>query len=134
MRPIPARGRRGLRQFGLLVGSTLVALFGVIVPWTFARPLPTWPWIAGGTLVAWAVLHPASLGPIYTGWMRLAMAMSRVTTPLILGLLFFLVITPVALVLRLLGRDSMTRAFDRAATTYRSPSRPLPARHIERPF
>lgn len=134
MRPIPPRDRRGLRQFGLLVGSTLVALFGVIVPWAFSRALPVWPWITGGTLIAWAVLHPASLAPVYTGWMRLAMAISRVTTPLVLGLLFFLVITPVAWVLRLFGRDLMARGFDRASTTYRTPSRPLPARHIERPF
>ena len=134
MRPIPPRDRRGLRQFGLVVGSTLIALFGVVVPWTLERPMPTWPWGVGGALIVWAAVHPSSLAPIYLGWMRAAMAMSRVTTPLVLGLLFFVVMTPVALVLRLLARDSMARRFDRASESYRTTSRPLPQRHIERPF
>jgi hypothetical protein len=72
--------------------------------------------VVGGILIAGALLVPGSLGPVYRGWMRLALAISKVTTPLIMGIIYLLVITPTGLLLRLFGHRPLTR--DRSATSY----------------
>lgn len=126
--------RKGLRSFGLMTGGLIAALFGLFFPWLLETRLPLWPWLVAGALAAWALIAPASLGPVYHYWMRLALLLSRVTTPLVLGIVFFLVIVPFALVMKLIGRDAMARRFDERATSYRVPSRQAPPKHMEKPF
>jgi hypothetical protein len=60
----------------------------------------------------------AWLTPLNRSWMALGELLGRVVSPLVLGLIFFGVFTPVALVLRAFGRDAMTRTWDPAAKTY----------------
>ena len=130
---IPELDRRGLRQFGVVTGALLSALFGVTLPWLLGYSYPLWPWIVTALLVAWASLHPTSLSPLYRAWMRLGLLMSRVTTPLLLGLVFFMIFTPVALAMRLAGRDTMQRKIDPAQSTYRKASRRKRS-SLENPF
>lgn len=132
--PIPELDRKGLREFGLMTGGLTAALFGLFFPWLLETRLPIWPWLTGALLAAWALVAPASLRPVYQSWMRLALGLSRITTPLVLGMVFFLLIVPVALVMKLIGRDAMVRRFDEAVTSYRVPSRKAPREHMEKPF
>ncbi len=131
---IPELDRAGLRQFGLVTGGIVAALFGLFFPWLLETGIPIWPWVAGGVLAVWALTAPNSLKPIYRLWMRFGLLLSRVTTPLILGIVFFLVFLPVALIMKLLGRDPMARSFDAKARSYRVPSRKAPRENLERPF
>lgn len=64
--------------------------------------------IAGSLLGAGGLLVPARLGPLYRAWMRLALAISRVTTPIFMALVFFLVLTPAGLIARLVGHRPLT--------------------------
>ena len=52
-------------------------------------------------------LVPGRLGPVYRGWMGLAHAISRVTSPIFMSLVYFLVITPVGLVRRAIGGNPL---------------------------
>ena len=52
---------------------------------------------------------PGRLEPAYHAWMGLAHAISRVTTPIIMGIIFFLILTPVGLLARLLGHRPLSR-------------------------
>ena len=61
----------------------------------------------GALLALLGLVLPAALGPVRRGWMSLALLISKVTTPILLGVIYFAVITPVGLVRRLLGRDPM---------------------------
>ncbi len=131
---IPQLDRKGLREFGLVTGGILAGLFGLFFPWLFEFAIPVWPWLAGGALGVWALLAPQTLGPVYYWWMRLALLLSRVTTPIILGAVFFLVFLPVALVMKLLGKDPMRRRFDEGAASYRVPSHKAPRDQLEKPF
>ncbi len=131
---IPELDRQGLREFGLMTGGLIVALFGLFFPWLLTTGMPLWPWLVGGFLALWALIAPARLRTVYHGWMRLALWLSRITTPLILGVVFFLVILPVALVMKVIGRDAMARRFDETATSYRVPSRQAPREHMEKPY
>ena len=96
------------RRFGLTVGGAFLALAALF----WWRDHPTRGAVAaalGGALVVAGLVIPARLGPVFRGWMRLGHAISRVTTPLILGIVYFLVIAPFGLVRRALGRNALTR-------------------------
>ncbi|WKZ11742.1 MAG: SxtJ family membrane protein [Gammaproteobacteria bacterium] len=125
--------RKGLREFGLTTGGIVAVLFGLFFPWLLERPIPRWPWVIAGILVAWGLAAPASLRPVYRGWMKFGLLLSKVTTPLIMGIVFFLVVTPMGLVRRLAGKDSLARHFDSAAS-YRVPSHKAPVSNLEKPF
>jgi hypothetical protein len=62
------------------------------------------------------VLVPARLGPVFRAWMGLAQAISRVTTPIALGVVYFLVITPLGVLMRLFGKNPIGRS--RAESSY----------------
>ena len=128
------KGKDELRKFGLLTGGLIAGLFGLVFPFLFARPYPVWPWVIGGALLAWALVLPASLASIYKYWMRFARILGWVNTRIILGFIFFLLITPFGLLMRLFARDPMARKFDAKATSYRVPSVTAPRENIRRPF
>lgn len=134
MEDIPELDRAGLRKFGLTTGAIIAVLFGVLFPWLLAAGTILWPWILFAVLAAMALIAPMSLRLVYHGWMRFGLFMSRFTTPLIMGLVFFLAITPVALIMKILGKDSMNRQLEKNETTYRVVSNKAARGSIERPY
>jgi len=131
---IKALDRNGLREFGIVTGAIVAVLFGLLLPWLLGTRIPLWPWVLAGTLVVWALVAPGSLGPVYRVWMRFGLLIGSVTTPLILGIVFFLLIMPMGLVMRAFGHDPLSRALDEEAASYRVPSQKTDAESIERPF
>lgn len=92
------------------------AVLGAVARW---RGHPTSSAVLIGlglALLAGGLLFPARLGPVYRGWMGLAVAISKVTTPIIMGIIYFLVVTPSGVLLRLFGHRPLVRP--RGATTY----------------
>ena len=134
MHEIPELDAKGLRQFALTTAGIVVGLFGVVLPWLAGLGWPLWPWVLAAVLALWGLLKPASLRPVYRGWMRFGQLASLVMTPLVLGTVFFLVILPAGLVMRLAGNDPMHRRLDPDAASYRVPSRPMPRDSVERPY
>lgn len=134
MHAIPELDRKGLRDFGLLLGSMIGLVFGLLLPWLWGYRHPLWPWLALALLAAWSLLAPQTLAPLYRIWTRFGLLIGKVTTPLILGIVFFAVITPAALLVRLRGRDALRRRFDPAAPSYRNASQAAPKHNLERPF
>ena len=131
---IPELDRKGLREFGLTTGAIVGVLFGLFFPWILERPIPRWPWVIFGVLALLALVVPNALRPVYTGWMRFGLFMSRITTPLIMGIVFYLVITPMGLVMRLAGKDYMARRLRGPASSYRIESTVTPPKRLEKPF
>jgi Saxitoxin biosynthesis operon protein SxtJ len=131
---IPELDRKGLREFGLTTGGILAALFGVFFPWLLSRPYPLWPWIIAGVLVGWALAAPATLRTFHRLWMRLALLLNRITTPVVMAAVYFLVITPLAFIMRIAGRDPMAQRFDANAKSYRIAIKKRSKDHMERPF
>ncbi|GMQ87341.1 MAG: hypothetical protein BMS9Abin08_0542 [Gammaproteobacteria bacterium] len=124
----------GYRKFGLLTGAIIAGLFGLLIPWVFSLGFPKWPWILAGILVAWALLAPATLQPVYVGWMRFGNVMNWINTRLILGLLFYAIFLPFGLIMRLLGKDPMQRKFDKKIASYRVASHHDAKDNVERPY
>jgi hypothetical protein len=100
----PAEGRR----FGFVVGTAFLVL-GAISRWRGHETVPIVLWTIGGALVLGGVLIPGSMGPVQRGWMKFALALSRITTPIFMGIIYFVLFTPIGVVRRLLGRNSLVR-------------------------
>lgn len=126
--------RAKLRGFGLTVGPVLAGLFGLLLPWLFGHAWPLWPWIAGAVLAFWALAWPAGLRPLHRGWMQFGRLAAFINTRVLLGLIFYLMVLPTGLILRVLGKDPMARRLERGLTSYRVTSRQPPDDHLKRPF
>ena len=95
---------------------TLAVAFDVLggVAWWRESPRATLVFGAvAGAFALGGLLVPGKLGPVYRAWMGFALALSKVTTPIFMGAVYFLVITPIALLRRTLGGNPL-RAHDGA--------------------
>jgi hypothetical protein len=89
---------------------TLAAAFGGLAALLWWRERRTVATALAGLAVALALaglLLPGRLGPVHRIWMGFAHALSRVTTPIFMGVVYFLVITPVGLVRRAVGGNPL---------------------------
>src|SRR5689334_15620145 len=89
----------------------------------------SWALLCGGLLIVAAVATPTFLAPLNRIWKRIGVLLSRIVSPIALGVLFFGVLVPTGLLMRLFGRDPMRLRFDRNASTYwidRKPTGPAP--------
>jgi hypothetical protein len=103
------------RKFGLLVGGAFLVLGWLL--WRRGHAVAAAVCgTLGGLLLGGGLAVPTKLGPVYRVWMKLAHAISKVTTPVFMSLLYFLVITPAGLVARLVGYRPVTAP--RGAATY----------------
>ena len=123
-----------LRKFGLVTGGIFIGLFGLIFPFVLTRHYVLWPWIIGGVLVVWALVFPIGLAPVHKYWMKFSHVLGWINTRIILSVIFYILITPIGLIIRLFTRDPMTRKLDRNATTYRVASTTAPRENLKRPF
>ena len=124
---------KDLRQFGLLVGS----VFAVIGLWPVvfrSESLHLWAMILGSLLIVLGVLAPQSLRQVHGGWMKVGHILGSINTRIILGIIYYLLITPMGLVMRLMGKDPMHRAFAQGADTYRVLRAPRPRHHMRNQF
>jgi hypothetical protein len=96
------------RRFGLTVGAAFLVLGGISY-WRGHDVAPTILWILGGLLVLGGLLLPGSMGPVYRRWMGLALLLSKITTPIFMGLVYFGLFAPMGVVRRLLGRNGLVR-------------------------
>jgi len=132
--PIPELDRKGLRDFGLVTGGMFAGLFGLFFPWLLGLSLPIWPWVIFAVLGLAGLLAPEALRPVHYWWMRLALVISRVTTPLFLAMVFFLVFTPIGLFMKIFGKDAMRRKIDDTINTYRVASKGSTREDLEKPY
>ena len=94
------------RKFGLLVGTAFLVL-GAISLWRGHVWPPRVFAVLGGLLILGGLLVPGRLGPVYRAWMGLAHLLSKVTTPLFMGIVYFVVMTPIGLIRRALGKNPL---------------------------
>lgn len=107
---IPARltAQEG-RKFGFTVGAAFAVLSGLA--WWADHPV-AWKVFAvvGGALLVAGAISPTYLGPVQRKWMSFAHLLSKITTPVFMSIVYFLVITPIALIRRTMGHQPMKHA------------------------
>lgn len=124
----------GYRKFGLVTGSILAVLFGLVLPWLFNFNYPVWPWVVAGVLIIMALLIPLRLGPVYKIWMKFGFVMNWINTRLILGILFYGIFLPVGFLLKLLGKVPIPKDFNKQVESYRKLSQQSEKENMERPY
>jgi hypothetical protein len=134
MTQIPELDRSGLRNFGLTFGAIIAVLLGLLLPWLFSYGFPWWPWLVGAAFAGWALAAPDSLKSFYVLWMKIGLVINAVVTRIILGIVFYLIVLPTGLILRLRGGDPMRRTLDKDMNSYRVESQRSPPDRMEKPF
>ena len=104
------------RSFGWTFSGIFLAV-GVYGLWRGGAVL-SWLLVAAVVMAAVTVTRESWLTPLNRAWMRLGQLLGMVVNPLVLGLIFFGIFTPVGLVMRMWGRDAMARRFEPELETY----------------
>ena len=95
------------RTFGLV----FTGIFFLLAAYNWSKDsAPIYSLTFGGLAIVFlltTVIAPKILAPLNKAWYQLGLLLGRVVSPLVLGVLFFIVITPVALFMRLIGRDAL---------------------------
>ena len=109
---------RELRWFGLLL-PVFVALVGAIARWQFEAPAAALGiWSVGGALAAFYWVVPPLRRPILVGWMYAALPIGWTVSHLMMGIVYFGVVTPIGLLSRLVRGDTLRRRPDQNARSY----------------
>jgi len=95
------------RKFGLTVGIAFLVLASLLHFWRHRETTAAIFGSLGLLLALAALLVPTRLGPLERAWMGLAHAISKVTTPIFMAVVFFVVVTPMGSLMRLLGRRAL---------------------------
>ncbi len=110
--------QRDLRQFGF-IWLGFLGMFGVIAFFKFGNPLiARWLWVAAVVVPAVGWLVPAFMRLVFLGMSYLAWPIGFVVSHVVLAVVFYLVVTPIGLLTRLFGYDSMKKRFDPEAKSY----------------
>ena len=110
--------RKKLREFGLLIGLGFPILLGWLLPSIFGHELRLWTLWLGIPGLILGLTAPRLLKYPYKIWMALGHALGWINSHIILGLVFILVLQPIAYIMRLTGYDPLRRRRI-GETTYR---------------
>jgi len=122
-----------LRSFGFTVGGVFaligfwpVVIYGLAPRW--------WSVVVATVLIVPALVYPKSLYWPHKGWMTVGHVLGWVNTRIILGVVFYAVVTPIGIVRRWLGKDPMGRQLRADLDSYRLVRKPRPASHLRRQY
>jgi len=100
-------------------GALFIVVFGLLAVWQGWRGAQDWMlmWasLAAITLLT-AVFRPESLTPLNRAWMALGHLLGRIVSPVVLGVMYAILIVPVGLFMKLIGRDVMHRKYSKDAS------------------
>ena len=110
------------RSFGI-VFAVVFAIIGLF-PLIGGSSVRWWSLIVAGVFLALAFSVPKLLSPLNRLWMRFGLLLHRIVNPLVMALLFFLVVTPIALLMRLFGKRPLHLETEPDAESYWIPRDP----------
>ena len=116
------------RSFGFVFSAFFLLL--CLAPLRRHHPPRWWALAIAVAFLAVTILAPGLLKPLNRAWMQLGHLLGRITTPVVTGLLFYVVFTPAAYLMRLFGKDPLRLRFDAQTNSYwqeRRPPGPPPA-------
>lgn len=122
-----------LRVFGLMVGGifSIIGIWPIFVRGDSPR---IWAVSVGGALVGLGLALPSSLKHIHRIWMKIGHVLGFINTRILLGVIYYGLITPMGVIMRLSGKDPMRRALVPDADTYRVIRPPRSRFHMKNQF
>lgn len=124
--------QKDLRWFGFIVGG----IFGAIALYPILKGQPAQFASSGVSvaLLAAAAIFPRVLEKPYSIWMKVGYILGAINSHIILSVLFFVLITPMGFVLRLVGHDPLHRRIRQNVDSYKLKKTPRAKNHFERMF
>jgi len=114
-------GKKEIREFAFLVGGILVVLGG----WSLWREKPFYLWLLGigGALILAGWIIPKMLKPVHKLWMGLSICLGFIVSRIILTVLFYLILSPIAVMGRLFGKKFINTEFRTQEASYWIPKK-----------
>ena len=104
------------RSFGLVF--FIVFLIVSLWPLTYGEPIRIWLVIISMVFLILGLMNSKLLTPLNKLWFKFGMILGAIIAPIIMGVIFFLVVTPIGLFMRLTGKDLLNRKYDKKNETY----------------
>jgi Saxitoxin biosynthesis operon protein SxtJ len=115
------------RNFGLVMATVFLVV--TFWPLTHAEPVRWWALAVAAVFAVLALMWTAALAPLNKWWTKLGILLYRIVSPIVLGFLFYVTVTPIALLMRLRGKDPLRLRRDPDTASYwidRTPPGPAP--------
>lgn len=104
------------RSFGLVFAAVFL-IIGMYPLW-HGGGIRTWALAIGSGFFILSLLMSAVLSPLNRLWTKFGLMLHGVISPIVLGIIFFLAVTPTGLIMRFLGKDTLRLKFDRSLGSY----------------
>ena len=104
------------RSFGLLF--FVVFLIVSLWPLTHEGSIRIWSVIVSAVFLILGLINSRLLTPLNVLWFKLGMILGAIISPIVMGIIFFLVVTPTGFILRIMGKDLLNKKYDKEKETY----------------
>ena len=115
------------RSFGIVF--FIVFLLIATYPLTYSGEIRVWSITISFTFLVLGLLNSKILTPLNKLWFKFGIFLGKIISPLIMGIIFFLVVTPTGLIMRMFGKDPLRQKIDKDVASYwieREPPGPSP--------
>ena len=100
------------RSFGIVF--FIVFLFISLYPLTYSQDIRVWSTIISIIFLVLGLLNSKILTPLNKLWFKFGIFLGKIISPLIMGIIFFLVVTPIGLMMRSLGKDVLNLKYSKS--------------------
>lgn len=104
------------RSFGLVFAGVFAIV--ALLPLWGGGPIRLWALAVAAAFAALAFLAPNLLKPLNRFWFLFGLLLHEIVSPIVMGVLFFLTVTPIALIMRAMGKDPLNQSIDADAKSY----------------
>ena len=122
-----------LRIFALILGG-LLGIFGFL---SFHKAGAAWPyfWGCGGASIFLGLIWPQGIAPVFHVWIRVASVLAAINTFILMAIIYYGILTPIAIFHRLFLEDPLDRIWDAQRSSYwKEKQSPTEPDHLERQF
>ena len=104
------------RSFGLL----FFVVFLIVSLWPLINEdsIRIWSVIVSAVFLILGLVNSKLLTPLNLLWFKFGMILGSIISPIVMGIIFFLVVTPIGFILRILGKDLLNKKYDKKKETY----------------
>jgi len=135
MKLVESSNVKELRKFALMMMWAIPLLFMVIFPWIFDSAVLWWSLSASVVAGVLYLFYPKGIYPFYRIWMAIAFVIGWVNTRVILALIFYIIIFPIGILLRIFGKLQYQSVVDQNKPSFwEAASDKLDDKNLERPF
>ena len=104
------------RNFGLVF--FIVFLIVTIWPITYDEPVRIWSAIISLVFLILGLMNSILLTPLNKLWFKFGMILGAIVSPVVMGVVFFLVVTPIGIIMKIMGKDLLNKKYDKKKRTY----------------